>query len=186
MVPLVDLLQLVGAQPPSVSPAAAADMPAAGKMNEMPSAAGVVDYDTATEFVAVVSANDAQQTVRVVCVDPLARNAGGLFLTTGAFDDTHYANYCVFAAASCTQTDRLYEAKRQILEGMGMSAEVQSFPVFADRMPMQLLAYMRLARVQDPGELMSVCFDEDRIVSPMNEYELLQLLMQDARPSLKY
>ena len=67
-----------------------------------------------------------------------------------------------------------------------MSAKVQSFPVFADRMPMQLLAYMRLARVQDPGELMSVCFDEDRIVSPMNEYELLQLLMQDARPSLKY
>jgi hypothetical protein len=152
-------------------------------MNEMPSAAGVVDYDAATECVAVVSANDAQQTARVVCVDPLARNAGDLFLATGAVDDKHCGDYCVFAA-SCTQTDRLYEAKRQILEGMGMSAEVQTFPVFADRMPMQLLAYMRFARVQDPGELMSVSFEEDRIVSPMNEYEVLQLLMQDAREML--
>ena len=183
MVPLVDLLPLVGAPPPGVSPAAAAGGPNAGKMNEMPSAAGVVDYDAATECVAVVSANDAQQTARVVCVDPLARNAGDLFLATGAVDDKHCGDYCVFAA-SCTQTDRLYEAKRQILEGMGMSAEVQTFPVFADRMPMQLLAYMRFARVQDPGELMSVSFEEDRIVSPMNEYEVLQLLMQDAREML--
>jgi hypothetical protein len=183
MVPLVDLLPLVGSPPPGVSPAAAAGGPNAGKMNEMPSAAGVVDYDAATECVAVVSANDAQQTARVVCVDPLARNAGDLFLATGAVDDKHCGDYCVFAA-SCTQTDRLYEAKRQILEGMGMSAEVQTFPVFADRMPMQLLAYMRFARVQDPGELMSVSFEEDRIVSPMNEYEVLQLLMQDAREML--
>jgi len=65
-----------------------------------------------------------------------------------------------------------------------MSADGQTFPVFADRMPMQLLAYMRFARVQDPGELMSVSFEEDRIVSPMNEYEVLQLLMQDAREML--
>ena len=48
----------------------------------MASAAGVVDYDAATECVAVVSASDAQQTARVVCVDPLARNAGDLFLAT--------------------------------------------------------------------------------------------------------
>ena len=31
---------------------------------------------------------------------------------------------------------------------------------------------------------MSVSFEEDRIVSPMNEYEVLQLLMQDAREML--
>ena len=182
MVPLVDLLPLVGAPPPGVSPAAAAGGPAAGRPG-LASAAGVVDYDAATECVAVVSANDAQQTARVVCVDPLARNAGDLFLATGAVDESHCGDYLAFAA-SCTQTDRLYEAKRQVLEGMGMSADGQTFPVFADRMPMQLLAYMRFARVQDPGELMSVSFEEDRIVSPMNEYEVLQLLMQDAREML--
>ena len=81
---------------------------------------------------------------------PAGEERGDLFLATGAVDESHCGDYLAFAA-SCTQTDRLYEAKRQILEGMGMSADGQTFPVFADRMPMQLLAYMRFARVQDPG-----------------------------------
>ena len=51
-------------------------------------------------------------------------------------------------------------------------------------MPLQLLAYMRFSRVQEPSELMTVSFEEDRIVSPMNEYEVLQLLMGDAREML--
>jgi hypothetical protein len=47
-----------------------------------------------------------------------------------------------------------------------------------------MLAYMRFARVQEPSELMTVSFEEDKIVSPMNEYEVLQLLMGDARELL--
>jgi histone-lysine N-methyltransferase SETD3 len=57
----------------------------------------------------------------------------------------HRGDYLTFTA-STVNTDRLYQAKKQILEGMGMSADEQAFPVFADRMPLQLLAYMRFAR----------------------------------------
>ena len=182
MVPLVDLLPIVGAPPPGVSPAVAAGGPAAGKSG-LAASAGVVDYDAATECVAVTSANDAQQTAKVVMVDPLARNSGDLFLATGAVDEDHCGDYLTMTA-STVETDRLYSAKKQILEGMGMSADEQAFPVFADRMPLQLLAYMRFSRVQEPSELMTVSFEEDRIVSPMNEYEVLQLLMGDAREML--
>ena len=34
----------------------------------------------------------------------------------------------------------------------------QEFPIFQDRMPLQLLAYMRLSRVTDPAQLASVSF----------------------------
>ena len=167
---------------PGRLPGRAAGGPAAGKSG-LAASAGVVDYDAATECVAVTSADDAQQTAKVVMVDPLARNSGDLFLATGAVDEDHCGDYLTMTA-STVETDRLYSAKKQILEGMGMSADEQAFPVFADRMPLQLLAYMRFSRVQEPSELMTVSFEEDRIVSPMNEYEVLQLLMGDAREML--
>jgi histone-lysine N-methyltransferase SETD3 len=90
---LVDLLPLVGAPPPGVNPAVAGGGPAAGK-GGLSSAAGVVDYDAATECVTVVSANDARQTASVICVDPLARNSGDLFLCTGVVDTTHCGGAC--------------------------------------------------------------------------------------------
>ena len=34
--------------------------------------------------------------------------------------------------------------------------DMQEFPIFRDRFPNQLLAYLRLARVQDPGLLAKV------------------------------
>ena len=180
LVPLVDLLPVVGAPPPGVNPAAAAaDAGARG----LDAAVGVVDYDAATECVAVVSANDARQTAPVVCADALGRNAGDLFLSTGRVNGAHVGDYLTFVT-STVMSDKLYAAKKQILEGMGYSADAQAFPVFADRMPLQLFAYMRFARVQEPSELMTVSFEEDRIVSPMNEYEILQLLMGDAREML--
>mmetsp|Transcript_6642 Transcript_6642/g.16505 ORF Transcript_6642/g.16505 Transcript_6642/m.16505 type:complete len:515 (-) Transcript_6642:145-1689(-) len=182
MVPLVDLLPVVGAPAPGVNPALAGGGPGARKSG-LASAAGVVDYDAATECVTVVCANDSQQTASVICVDPLARNSGDLFLCTGVVDPDHCGDYLTFTA-STVNTDRLYQAKKQILEAMDMSADGQDFPVFADRMPLQLLAYMRFARVQEPSELMTVSFEEDRIVSPMNEYEILQLLMGDTREKL--
>ena len=166
-----------------MSPAVAGGGDGVPGMSGLASAAGVVDYDAATECVAVTCANDARQTAAVVAVDPLGRNSGDLFLATGGVDENHCGDYLTMTA-STVDTDRLYDAKRQILEGMGMSATSQAFPVFADRMPTQMLAYMRFARVQEPSELMTVSFEEDRIVSPMNEYEVLQLLMADAREML--
>lgn len=53
------------------------------------------------------------------------------------------------------QTDRYYQMKSQILDSLGYQME-ELFPVYADKMPTQLLAYLRLARVQDPGLLAKV------------------------------
>ena len=61
---------------------------------------------------------------------------------------------------------------------------VQQFPVFADHMPNQLLAYIRLARIQDPALFAKVSFEQDVVLSQMNEYEVLQLLMGDCRERL--
>ena len=47
-------------------------------------------------------------------------------------------------------TCRYFIMKSQILESMGFTPK-ERFPVFADRMPNQLLAYIRLSRVQDPA-----------------------------------
>lgn len=73
-------------------------------------------------------------------------------------------------------------------------------------MPNQLLAYMRLSRLQDPGELVSatggwglglgvltssrcqqakVSFLRDSMVSQSNEYEILMLVMADMRERLQ-
>ena len=41
-------------------------------------------------------------------------------------------------------------ALMQILESLGFNAK-EVFPVCADRMPLQLLAYLRLSRVADPA-----------------------------------
>ena len=125
MVPLVDMLPLVGAPPPGVNPAVAGGGDKIPGKSGLASAAGVVDYDAATECVTVVSANDARQTAPVICVDPLARNSGDLFLCTGVVDVDHCGDYLTFTA-STVNTDRLYQAKKQILEGMGMSADEQA------------------------------------------------------------
>ena len=40
--------------------------------------------------------------------------------------------------------------KQQLLESFGFGPE-ERFPVYADRFPIQLLSYLRLSRIQDPG-----------------------------------
>ena len=56
------------------------------------------------------------------------------------------------AQASLVASDRLYGAKKQVLDSMGM-ASPEEFPITTDGMPLQLLSYLRLARLQDPAEL---------------------------------
>ncbi len=67
---------------------------------------------------------------------------------------------------------------------MGLGAK-ETFPVYADRFPIQLLAYLRLSRIQDPALFAKVSFESDVVVSQMNEYEVLQLLMGDCRERLQ-
>jgi hypothetical protein len=48
-------------------------------------------------------------------------------------------------------------------------------------MPNQLLAFLRMSRIQEGMELTKVNFEADQIVSQMNEYETLMLMMGDLR-----
>ena len=57
--------------------------------------------------------------------------------------------------ASLVASDRLFGMKKQILEGLGL-ATPQSFPITREGFPLQLLSYLRLARLQDPAELAKV------------------------------
>ena len=81
-------------------------------------------------------------------------------------------------------TDRLREAKAAILGALGYAASCQAFPIAADRMPLALLAYLRLARVSDAAALAAVSFEVDNPVSAANEYEVLQLLLGECRDRL--
>jgi protein-histidine N-methyltransferase len=58
------------------------------------------------------------------------------------------------------------------------------FPVYRDRFPIQMLSFLRLSRVQDSAELAKITFEGDSIVSQMNEYEVLQLVMGEMRDRL--
>lgn len=73
--------------------------------------------------------------------------------------------------------------KAQILDQLGFAPKEQ-FPVFADRMPVQLLAYLRLSRIADPALFAKVSFEQDVVLSDLNEYEVLQLLMGDCREKI--
>lgn len=46
----------------------------------------------------------------------------------------------------------------QVVQSLGFDVK-QEFPIYADRMPAQLLAYLRLSRVQDSAEIAKVCGD---------------------------
>jgi histone-lysine N-methyltransferase SETD3 len=126
---------------------------------------------------------------------------------------TAFAGDTLTWTASLLSTDRLYSAKAATLEAAGLLPSEQSFPVCAELgMPTQLLTYLRMSRITDAAELMKVRFDQDgacclgplltvchacgyltqtthyacviAIITPMNEYEVLQLMMGDCRERL--
>jgi len=171
MVPLLDIVNVVGSPVPGVRPPSA---------NDGVARCGPADYDIDTACVVLNTTTKAPVNSEVVQMDVLQRNNGELFLNTGKVDENHPGDY-LYMKADIQPSDRLYTAKKQVLEGMGFTAENQYFPVYDDRMPTQLYSYLRFSRVQDPGEMMAVSFEEDKIVSVMNEYEILQLLMGDCR-----
>jgi histone-lysine N-methyltransferase SETD3 len=110
------------------------------------------------------------------------RPNGELVLATGTVEPGNKAD-CLTVAVGLVPTDRLRAAKLSILEAVGM-ADGMEFPITAAAMPLQLLSYLRLARVADPAALASVSFDADTVISPANEYEVLQLLLGECKERL--
>ena len=117
---------------------------------------------------------------KILQIDHSVRNNSELYLSFGDVDDQHPGDY-EYWQAELSESDPLHTAKKSVLEAQGFSDKGQTFPVYKDRMPRELLSYLRFARVTNSEELFAVSFTEDKIISPMNEYETLQLLMADCR-----
>ena len=161
----------------------------------------LLDYDEALGAAVLSATRPYSPGEQVLLGD--GRNSGELLLATGSLyadDDplavartnnassfTDNPSECLTVTVGLVPTDRLLVAKRQILEAAGFppgSDVSQSFPIFSDRMPLQLLAYLRLARLQESAQLASVTFDSDVVISQLNEYEVLQLLSGECKERL--
>lgn len=77
------------------------------------------------------------------------RPNGEMLLSTGTVQENNKSDFLLFPT-SLVPADRYYTMKSEILESVGLAPK-ELFPVFADRFPNQMLSYLRLARVQDPG-----------------------------------
>jgi len=154
-------------------------VPLAGSVRQVGSGGALLDFDQ--EAGAVVLKADkyyVEGDVVRVC-DSLSRPNGELLLSCGLVDDENEAD-CLEWEANLIKGDGLYAAKLDILNAVGLE-EDQVFPIYKDRMPNQLLAFLRMSRIQDPIELTKVNFEADQLVSQMNEYETLMLMMSDLR-----
>ncbi|KAG2498938.1 hypothetical protein HYH03_003128 [Edaphochlamys debaryana] len=139
-----------------------------------------LDFDPELNAVVVTTTRPYRAGSELLLND--GRPNGELVLATGSVQESNTADYLDWPA-SLVQADKYYMLKAQVLESMGFGPK-ENFPVYADRMPIQLLAYLRLARVADPGLMAKISFEKDIELSQMNEYEILQILMGDCRERL--
>ena len=145
----------------------------------------VLDYDEETGAAVLTAARVYAPGDPVALAD--GRPSGELVLATGhLFEPKPGTNPsdCLTVDVGLVPTDRLRDAKSEILAAMGFAPSRQPFPIAADRMPLGLLAYLRLARVSDAAALAAVSFEVDNPVSAANEYEVLQLLLGECRDRL--
>uniref|UniRef100_A0A7R9T8R0 Rubisco LSMT substrate-binding domain-containing protein n=1 Tax=Prasinoderma coloniale TaxID=156133 RepID=A0A7R9T8R0_9VIRI len=146
----------------------------------------LVDYDLESECVVVVAEREyaAGDEPRLPWGE--GRNSADLALTFGELDAEGKArdDFLTFQFGM-VQNDSLYTVKAGVLAELGYATDGQEFPVFEDRFPTQLLNYLRLSRVTDIGLLAKLSMETDNILSQINEYEILQLLMGDVRERLE-
>ena len=62
----------------------------------------------------------------------------------------------MYSSSACVSCDDV-QLEAGVPSAFSSCATVQEFPVYRERMPMQLLAYLRLARLTDPALLAKVC-----------------------------
>ena len=86
-----------------------------------------------------------------------SRPAGEVLLATGTVEEKPEADFLT-VRATLVASDKLYVQKREVLQAEGFS-DLEDFPIFEDRMPTQLLAYLRLARLQNVAEFAKVRTD---------------------------
>lgn len=144
------------------------------------SGGAAVDYDAARGCVVLTAQEFISEGDEVCLFD--GRPNSELVLAAGYVEANSPSDFLVLQTG-LLQADRMYSMKKQILEELGFGL-TQEFPIYADRMPTQLLSYLRLARISDTAQLARVTFERDVMINDLNEYEVLQLLMGDCRERL--
>ena len=140
----------------------------------------MVDFDLDQGAVTVVAKRSYKPGETLAIMDDRPNSERVLVL--GEFEEGNPQD-CLLFDAELIPADQLYQVKEQILGSFGYGPQA-AFPVYEDRMPLQYLAYLRLARVQDSAQLARVTFEEDVLIDESNEYEILQLVMGDCRERL--
>uniref|UniRef100_A0A7S3UAG2 Rubisco LSMT substrate-binding domain-containing protein n=1 Tax=Picocystis salinarum TaxID=88271 RepID=A0A7S3UAG2_9CHLO len=141
---------------------------------------GLIDFSIEEDAVVMTTPRSILDGEEILAGGGIERSSGEMLIVTGHVDadayDTDYLNW----DTELVQADKLYSFKKQILEDKGLSTK-QSFPVYVDRIPRQLLSFLRLSRVQDPSDFFKISFEEDQKVSEANEYEVLMLMMAECQ-----
>ena len=157
-------------------------LPLVGSLRRTGSAGGsVLDYDLDRQAVTLVASRPYTRGQEVRLYD--GRPSGEVLLASGTIEPANPSD-CLTLPAVLVAADRLYSQKKEIVEDLGFTTK-EEFPIFEDRMATQHLSYMRLARLTDPAQFAKITFEQDVIVSPENEYEVLQLIMGDLRERMQ-
>lgn len=141
---------------------------------------GLIDFSIEDDAVVMTTPRSILDGEEILAGGGIERSSGEMLIATGHVDpDTYDTDYLDWDT-ELVQADKLYSFKKQILEDKGLSTK-QSFPIYADRIPRQLLSFLRLSRVQDPSDFFKISFEEDQKVSEANEYEVLMLMMSECQ-----
>jgi len=174
LVPLVEMLPRVSSPPPSAAAEANREPGAFGPENRM-----ALDYDASTQSVVLRAQGAVREGEEVYLSDEEPSSNVELLLSRGIVRPTNSHDFLI-VNTNVVMADTLYTAKKQILEAYGLD-EDQQFLVYKDRIPLELLSYLRLSRLQTTEDLLKLNFEKDQLISEMNEYEILQLLLTEAR-----
>lgn len=139
-----------------------------------------LDYDSATGGIAVRASQPIRPGERIALYD--GRPNAEMLLSRGHIELDN-PNNCLQIDAAILRADKMFMSKLEIAQAYGFSQKEQ-FGIYQDRMPVQLMGYLRLSRMQNAAELAAANLENDVMVSPMNEYEVLQLLLAECRDRL--
>jgi len=77
-----------------------------------------------------------------------------MFLSTGSLEMDNSSDY-ITLEFELVEADRMYIAKKEILESLGYRPK-ESFPIYSGRIPLELLSFLRVSRIQDSSDLTTV------------------------------
>jgi hypothetical protein len=157
-------------------------VPYADAINHRGDCQAYLDYSMEDQSVVLQVDKNYKQGDQVFASYGQERPNYDLLISYGFVDESSLVDY-VELEVGLVEGDRLQALKQQVLQLAGYGSP-QTFPLYADRFPTQLLTYMRLVRLQDPALFSKIIFDRDVILDQANEYEVLMILMGECRSRL--